>query len=415
MKECLICNKEFEPYLGRKDLKYCNPKCLREANRRKMKTPEAYAKKNAKRNKYENYLNLQKKCGICKTEYIGKHDSKYCSPKCSNLKKNLSKKVIPTEKECIVCNSIFTHGRNDKRICSLECKKAHTKEYKKKFNKNVITNCKICGEEFTVYGSQVYCNETCSGIAYKVEQKKWRADNWEHLSKEKKAYAKANRDKIIKRRKEAYALKHPIEDKECKECDTVFTPSRSAKHIVFCSYPCRKSYWIREEAIQKYGKYSPKGNASCIICEKTFMQKAWNQKTCSKDCNLIMREGYERKYKPYSSYSPMQKINARMRAQLRQHLKWRSIKKTSKTYTLLGYTGEELYKHIESHFTDESGYSWDNMSEWHIDHIRPVASFNHTTTECEDFKKCWALNNLQPMWASDNLSKSNKWDGVVNA
>jgi len=357
MKECLICNKEFEPYLGRKDLKYCNPKCLREANRRKMKTPEAYAKKNAKRNKYENYLNLQKKCGICKTEYIGKHDSKYCSPKCSNLKKNLSKKVIPTEKKCIVCNSIFTHGRKDKRICGIECKKAHIKEYKKKFNKNVIANCKICGEEFQ-RPSAIYCNETCSGIAYKVEQKKWRADNWEHLSKEKKAYAKANRDKIIKRRKEAYALKHPIEDKECKECDTVFTPSGNAKHIVFCSNLCRVRWWAKE----------PKTNL------------------CSRIRNGILHV-----------------------------LKQRGIRKSEKTFTLLGCTKEELIEHIESHFTEENDYSWDNMSEWHIDHIRPVASFNFTTTECEDFKKCWALNNLQPLWASDNMSKHNKWDGVVNA
>ena len=75
----------------------------------------------------------------------------------------------------------------------------------------------------------------------------------------------------------------------------------------------------------------------------------------------------------------------------------------------MGYTGKELYKHIESLFTD--GMSWDNMGDWHIDHIRPVASFNFTTTECEDFKKCWALENLQPLWAKDNLSKGSKWNG----
>ena len=80
---------------------------------------------------------------------------------------------------------------------------------------------------------------------------------------------------------------------------------------------------------------------------------------------------------------------------------------------MLGYSPKELKEHLESQFTD--GMSWDNMSEWHIDHIRPVSSFNFTTTECEDFKKCWALENLQPLWAADNLAKNNKWDGEVNA
>lgn len=87
---------------------------------------------------------------------------------------------------------------------------------------------------------------------------------------------------------------------------------------------------------------------------------------------------------------------------------------TTKTLKDL-YTEEEIVSHLESYFTEENGYTWDNMGEWHIDHIRPVSSFNYTTTECEDFKKCWALSNLQPLWAADNLRKSDKWDGVVNA
>ena len=83
---------------------------------------------------------------------------------------------MPT-KECIICNEEFEPYRSNNKLCGkIECKKAHTKEYKKKFNKNTIDNCKICGEEFQKKGSHVYCSKTCSGIAYKVEQKKWRAD-----------------------------------------------------------------------------------------------------------------------------------------------------------------------------------------------------------------------------------------------
>ena len=87
---------------------------------------------------------------------------------------------------------------------------------------------------------------------------------------------------------------------------------------------------------------------------------------------------------------------------------------TTKTLNDL-YTEEELVSHLETYFTEENGYSWGNMDEWHIDHIRPVSSFNFTTTDCEDFKKCWALSNLQPLWAADNISKGDKWDGEAEA
>ena len=87
--------------------------------------------------------------------------------------------------------------------------------------------------------------------------------------------------------------------------------------------------------------------------------------------------------------------------------------KSHKTFDLLGYTPKQLMAHLESQFTD--GMSWDNMGEWHLDHIRPVASFNFDSTYHPELKKCWALNNLQPLWAKDNMSKGNKWDGVINA
>jgi hypothetical protein len=52
--------------------------------------------------------------------------------------------------------------------------------------------------------------------------------------------------------------------------------------------------------------------------------------------------------------------------------------------------------------------TWKNYGKWHIDHIRPISSFKITGIDCEDFKKCWSLSNLQPLWAFDNLSKGTK-------
>jgi len=70
---------------------------------------------------------------------------------------------------------------------------------------------------------------------------------------------------------------------------------------------------------------------------------------------------------------------------------------------LVGYTLDELMAHLESQF--KPGMSWDNFGEWHIDHIRPVSDFDFTTTDDPEFKACWSLWNLQPLWGKDNLIK----------
>jgi hypothetical protein len=74
------------------------------------------------------------------------------------------------------------------------------------------------------------------------------------------------------------------------------------------------------------------------------------------------------------------------------------------TFDILGYSLQDLMNHLESQFVE--GMSWENHGEWHIDHIKPVCSFNFNSREDEDFKKCWALENLRPLWAKENLKKS---------
>jgi 5-methylcytosine-specific restriction endonuclease McrA len=51
--------------------------------------------------------------------------------------------------------------------------------------------------------------------------------------------------------------------------------------------------------------------------------------------------------------------------------------------------------------------SWENYGKftWHIDHIIPVAVFNFSSFKDLDFKRCWALSNLQPLEAKKNHSK----------
>jgi hypothetical protein len=49
--------------------------------------------------------------------------------------------------------------------------------------------------------------------------------------------------------------------------------------------------------------------------------------------------------------------------------------------------------------------SWDNIGDWHIDHIVPLASFTFSSADDPEFRAAWALTNLRPLWAADNMRK----------
>jgi len=80
---------------------------------------------------------------------------------------------------------------------------------------------------------------------------------------------------------------------------------------------------------------------------------------------------------------------------------------TARMSQLIGCTTQELANHLEKQFTE--GMSWDNYGfyGWHVDHIKPCASFNHDDEA--QVRQCWHYTNLQPLWAEDNLAKSDKW------
>lgn len=89
----------------------------------------------------------------------------------------------------------------------------------------------------------------------------------------------------------------------------------------------------------------------------------------------------------------------------------RGATKKTKFFDIVGYTAEEFRNHIELQFTE--GMSWENWGEWHIDHIKPLSLFyDDSRAVTEIIKDAWSLSNMQPLWAFDNLSKSNKWEAA---
>ena len=115
------------------------------------------------------------------------------------------------------------------------------------------------------------------------------------------------------------------------------------------------------------------------------------------------KRDYERNRK---SRDPIYKLISNFRTAIYTVLKESNVDKYGHYFDILQYTPEELIKHLEYQFTD--GMIWENYGEWHVDHIKPISSFNIVEMGDEEFMKCWSLDNLQPMWGEENIRKSNK-------
>ena len=123
--------------------------------------------------------------------------------------------------------------------------------------------------------------------------------------------------------------------------------------------------------------------------------------------NIDKHREYKRKYQQHlRDTDPIYKLISYFRTAIYQVLKESNVEKNKHYFDVLQYTPEELIKHLELQFKDDM--IWENYGEWHVDHIKPISSFNIVEMGDEEFMKCWSLDNLQPMWGEENIRKSNK-------
>ena len=142
--------------------------------------------------------------------------------------------------------------------------------------------------------------------------------------------------------------------------------------------------------------------------EREAYQKAWHAKNA--EAQQAYRKEYHENNKEYfREYAKNKratdthyKLSSNLRARLRAALK--GVTKGQSVLKLVGVPIEQIIEHLESQFTE--GMTWDNYGEWHVDHIRPLKSFDNP----ED-PEAWALTNLQPLWAADNIRKGSKYNG----
>jgi len=119
------------------------------------------------------------------------------------------------------------------------------------------------------------------------------------------------------------------------------------------------------------------------------------------------RASYAERYGSDIAYT----LGHRMRALMRRSLKLGA--KSKRMVDALGYGPDELKVHLERQFTEDMSWNAFLSGRIHIDHIVPIKSFNITSDTCEDFRRCWCLSNLRPIWSSDNLSKGAKQTHLI--
>ena len=137
--------------------------------------------------------------------------------------------------------------------------------------------------------------------------------------------------------------------------------------------------------------------------------KLWREEYNQRPENIIKRRESKRKSDRKRMLDPYHRISNNMRGNMYHALK--AKKGFRKWEVLVGYSLQDLINHIEPLLINTT-MTWDNYgSEWHIDHIKPKSLFKYDNTDCQEFRDCWALSNLQPLPKLDNIRKGNRWIG----
>ena len=182
--------------------------------------------------------------------------------------------------------------------------------------------------------------------------------------------------------------------------------------------------WLKPETFKKCKKNDAKWRKNnreklrqkMVEYHKTedFKKKRKNYIQKNKDrIQMWMQEYYQRPetkrrvneyVKRKKATDPQYAIRARMTCRIRCAMKRVRAKKTEKTVDLVGCSYDFLKKHIESKF--KIGMSWDKPNSFHIDHIKPLSSFD--LTDPKQLKSACHWTNLQPLTPIDNIKKGAK-------
>ena len=186
----------------------------------------------------------------------------------------------------------------------------------------------------------------------------------------------------------------------------------------------KKEYYInnKDSLREKNKNYYYNNKDNLLIKNKEYRNK---NKESIKNQRLEYRKNNKQKinkqqYK-YEKIKLKTSINYKLKKNISTIIRRCLRFKKNSIIKILNYTIDDLKNHLESLF--EPWMNWDNYGsynyknwkdndlstwKWNIDHIMPQSSFSFSSTEDEEFKKCWSLNNLRPYSAKQNVLDGNR-------
>jgi len=261
-----------------------------------------------------------------------------------------------------------------RKVCS-KCgiEKGLCEYHKFKYSKDGVKGiCKVCISIINkISENRIKRNKT---------NRIWRENNKEKVKVYKSKEYEKNKELILLRNKE-WRLKNSDRYKEISD-----TYREKNKEILK----------------NKKNEYREKNRDKLLELTKKWVHENYEKYLEKKRQYNKSEIGLEKKRNNYHKNKEKNNHIIAWRGVLINTIKRLNTSKENKTNELLGYSALQLKEHIEKQFTD--GMSWDNWGKWHIDHIKPVSSFDKS----EKMSIINSLDNLQPLWAQDNLKKSNK-------
>lgn len=257
-------------------------------------------------------------------------------------------------------------------------------------------------KRFTSVGKCVECSSV-ERLKRKDKLKEYYQENKERICSNVNNYRLNNIDKIKTSKSEYYENnKKEIRKKNKKYRDEnnerVCRNRRNShhRHKVRTNERRKKSYLIEKEKISINQKeYYLRNREKIILRNKKY---ALSNRGVINARNRIY---FKNRYMTDSVF----KVGVIARSQVNRVLKYTGKKKTIPTFEYLGYTTEQLKLRLESTWVD--GMNWENYGEWHVDHIIPVSVL--VKRGVTNVGQINALDNLQALWADDNIRKSNKY------
>lgn len=166
--------------------------------------------------------------------------------------------------------------------------------------------------------------------------------------------------------------------------------------------------WERRKAEARERLVRIKSDPEALARHRTITRESYARLKANPEAWERMKARSRAYWKRHTEQRTPHFVKERLRTRIYQAIAGAGGNKGYSSMDLLGCTVQEVRDHLEAQFLP--GMTWDNWSlkGWHIDHIRPCASFD--LTDPEQQKECFHYTNLQPLWAEDNLRKSDKWE-----